>query len=68
MGLGHYAVGFSVKPLAPKVPLGIPLFATTPDVPALAFGWMRVEGAKTGIPWSHFLFTTVIWSMAADLL
>ena len=69
MGLGHCAVGLAAKPVAPRVPLGILLLATMMlDVLAIAFGWMGIEGAKTGIPWSHSLLMSVIWSLAAGLL
>jgi hypothetical protein len=69
MGFGHCAVGLAVKPVAPKVPLGILLLATMMlDVLAIAFGWMGIEGAKAGIPWSHSLFMSVIWSLAAAFL
>jgi hypothetical protein len=69
MGLGHCAVGLAAKPVVPKVPLGILLLATMMlDVLAIAFGWMGIEGGKTGIPWSHSLFMCVIWSLVAGLL
>ena len=69
MGFGHCAVGLAAKPAAPRVPLGILLLATMMlDVLAIAFGWMGIEGAKTGIPWSHSLFMSVIWSLAAAFL
>jgi hypothetical protein len=69
MGFGHCAVGLAAKPVAPKVPLGILLLATMMlDVLAIAFGWMGIEGGKAGIPWSHSLLMSVIWSVAAGLL
>jgi len=69
MGFGHCAVGLAAKPVASKVPLGIMLLATMMlDVLSIAFGWLGIEGAKTGIPWSHSLFMSVIWSLAAAFL
>ena len=69
MGFGHCAVGLAVKPVAPKVPLGILLLATMMlDVLAIAFGWMGIEGGRAGIPWSHSLLMSVVWSVAAGLL
>jgi len=69
MGFGHCAVGLAAKPVAPRVPLGILLLATMMlDVLAIAFGWVGIEGAKTGIPWSHSLLMSVIWSWAAAFL
>ena len=69
MGLGHCAVGLAAKPVAPRVPLGILLLATMMlDVLAIAFGWIGIESAKTGNPWSHSLLMSVVWSMAAGLL
>jgi len=69
MGFGHCAVGLAAKPVAPKVPLGILLLATMMlDVLAIAFGWMGIEGGKAGIPWSHSLLMSVVWSVAAGLL
>jgi hypothetical protein len=38
------------------------------DVLAIAFGWAGIEGGKTGIPWSHGLFMSVVWSVAATFL
>jgi hypothetical protein len=69
VGLGHCAVGLAAKPLAPRVPLGVLLLATVIlDVLAIAFGWAGIEGGKTGIPWSHGLFMSVVWSVAAAFL
>jgi hypothetical protein len=51
------------------VPLGILLVATVLlDVLAISFGWVGIEGGKTGNPWSHSLFMSVVWSMAAAFL
>jgi hypothetical protein len=69
VGLGHCAVGLAAKPVVPRVPLGVLLLATLMlDVLAIAFGWMGIEGGKTGIPWSHGLFMSVVWSVAAAFL
>lgn len=70
---GHCAAGLAAKPLAPKVPLYVLLFATLVlDFLYFAFAYAGMEGAKSGIPyshpWSHGLFMSVIWSGAAALL
>jgi hypothetical protein len=66
MGLGHCAVGLAAKPVAPKVPLVILLLATMIlDFFAISFGWVGIEGGRTGNPWSHGLFMAVAWSVAA---
>jgi hypothetical protein len=70
MGIfGHCAVGLAAKPATPKVPLAVLLLATLMlDILAIAFAFAGIEGAKTGIPWSHGLFMSVVWSVAAALL
>ena len=66
--IGHFAVGLAAKPLAPKVPLGVLFLATVSlDILAIAFGFAGIEGVKSGIPWSHGLFMSVIWSVVAAL-
>jgi hypothetical protein len=66
---GHFAVGLAAKPVAPKVPLGVLFLATVIlDVLAIAFAFAGIEGVKTGIPWSHGLFMSVIWSVVGALL
>jgi len=67
--IGHFAVGLAAKPVAPKVPLGLLFLATwLLDVLAIAFGFAGIEGVKSGIPWSHGLFMSVIWSVLAAIL
>ena len=68
--LGHFSVGLAAKPLAPKVPLGVLLLATwLLDVLAIGFGFAGIErGGSAGLPWSHGLFMSVIWSVLAALL
>jgi len=69
MGFGHCAVGLAAKPAAPKVPLAVLLLAPALlDILAITFGFAGLEGAKTGNPWSHGLFMSVVWSVAATLL
>ncbi len=71
-GLGHLAIGFAVKPLAPKVPLGVMLAAT--EVNDILWAVFNITGidksaAMTGAsPLSHGLFMSVVWSVAAALL
>jgi hypothetical protein len=68
--IGHFSVGLAAKPLAPKVPLGILLLATwILDVLAIVFGFAGIErGGSAGLPWSHGLFMSVVWSVLAALL
>jgi hypothetical protein len=67
--IGHFAVGLAAKPVAPKVPLAVLLLATVIlDVLAIAFAFAGIEGVKTGIPWSHGLFMSGLWSLVAAFL
>jgi len=68
--LGHLSVGLAAKPVAPKVPLGILLLATwILDVLAIAFGFAGIErGGSAGLPWSHGLFMSLVWSLVAAIL
>jgi hypothetical protein len=70
MGIfGHCAVGLAAKPAAPKVPLAVLLLATVfLDILAMAFHFAGIESVKIGIPWSHGLFMSAIWSVASALL
>jgi hypothetical protein len=62
-------LGLAAKPVAPKVPLGVLVVATVIlDILAVAFGLAGIEGGKTGNPWSHGLFMSVVWSVAAGFL
>jgi len=67
--VGHFSVGLVAKPVAPKVPLGVLLLAAViPDVLAVALGFAGIErGGSAGLPWSHGLFMSVIWSVVAAL-
>ena len=68
--LGHFSVGLAAKPVTPKLPLGVLLLATEIlDIFAIAFGYAGIEGAgEKGLPWSHGMFMSVVWSVAAALL
>lgn len=68
--IGHLSVGLAAKPLAPKVPLGVLFLATVIlDVLAIIFGFAGIErGGGDGLPWSHGLLMSVIWSLLAALL
>ncbi len=68
--IGHFSVGLAAKPAVPKVPLGVLLLATwVLDVLAIAFGFAGIEkGGTAGLPWSHGLFMSIIWSVIAALL
>ena len=68
--IGHFSVGLAAKTAVPKVPLGVLLLATwVLDVLAIAFGFAGIEkGGTAGLPWSHGLFMSIIWSVIAALL
>jgi hypothetical protein len=68
--IGHFSVGLAAKPVVPRVPLGVLLLATwILDVLAIVFGFAGIEkGGSAGLPWSHGLFMSVIWSVLAALL
>ena len=81
MGPGHFAIGLSAKPAAPKVPLLVLLLATE-VLDLLCFGFQAIgiedfgishtdinQGvivlSPASIPWSHGLFMSVVWSVVA---
>jgi hypothetical protein len=68
--IGHFSVGLAAKPAAPKVPLGVLLLATwILDLLAITFGLTGIEKeGSAGLPWSHGLFMSVVWSVVAALL
>jgi len=67
--IGHCAVGLAAKPVAPKVSLGVLFLATwLLEFFAFALAFAGIEGVKSGIPWSHGLFMSVIWSVVAAVL
>jgi hypothetical protein len=62
---GHARRG---EPLASGLPLAVLfLAALTLDIPAIAFGFAGVESGAKGIPWSHGLLMSVLWSGVAAL-
>jgi membrane-bound metal-dependent hydrolase YbcI (DUF457 family) len=71
-GLGHIGIGFAVKPLAPKVPLGVSLAATEVlDILWAAFYFTGIDRAASSMGesfLSHSLFMSAVWSVAAALL
>ena len=83
-GLGHFAAGFAAKAAAPEVPLWVLLAASeTNDILYFLFTSTGVEQkaamtmdfehgvrylAPVVSPWSHGLFMSVIWSLAAGLI
>ncbi len=83
-GLGHFAMGFAARPLAPKVPLPILLAAggvndalyflftaTGMEKPAV-FTVDLSQGvrylAAGSLPWSHGLLMSLVWSILAGAL
>jgi hypothetical protein len=77
--IGHFAVGYAAKRLAPRTSLGVliaaPLFLDMVWPLFLELGWERVRIAPGNTaftpldfewyPWSHSLLLTVVWSLAA---
>jgi membrane-bound metal-dependent hydrolase YbcI (DUF457 family) len=82
-GIGHLAVGFAAKPLAPKTPLWVLLAAS--EVNELLYFIFTVSGVEEKVvttmdfqqgihyltdsvnPWSHGLLMSVVWSGLAVL-
>lgn len=83
-GIGHFAAGFAAKPLAPDVPLWALLAASeTNEILYFVFTSAGIESKAAmtmdfvnGVrylttavnPWSHGLFMSVIWSLAAAVV
>jgi membrane-bound metal-dependent hydrolase YbcI (DUF457 family) len=83
-GIGHLAAGLAVKPLAPNVPLWVLLaasetneilyfvFAATGIEPKASLSMDFVQGVKyltpAVNPWSHGLFMSLVWTLAAALI
>jgi membrane-bound metal-dependent hydrolase YbcI (DUF457 family) len=83
-GIGHFAAGLAAKPAAPKVPLLVFLVASeTNDILYFLFTAVGLEAkaattmsfnegvrylAPVSNPWSHGLFMSVVWSLAAAAL
>lgn len=66
MYLGHFAVGFAAKPIAPKASLGILLVATQViDILYAIFLVIGVGHVGGASPWDHGLLMSVIWSVIA---
>jgi membrane-bound metal-dependent hydrolase YbcI (DUF457 family) len=79
--IGHIAIGFAAKPVAPKIPLWI-LLAASETLDLLCFGFVAlgietngvsqtdlIQGVKivfpAVIPWSHGLVMSLVWSVIA---
>ncbi len=80
---GHFAIGLTAKPAAPKTPLWVLLAAT--EAPDLLFFVFQIAGIEQAawsmdlsrgveivtppsIPWSHGLFMNVVWAVVAAAL
>jgi membrane-bound metal-dependent hydrolase YbcI (DUF457 family) len=82
MFIGHFAVGFASKRLAPRASLGILMIASLfldllwPIFLLLGLERVRIAGGPnpfrtldfTSYPWSHSLLMTLVWSAALALL
>jgi hypothetical protein len=78
MFIGHFAVAFAAKKVAPKASLGTLVFATVfldavwPVLVLLGIERFRIVPGFTAInafdfvhyPWSHSLLMTVVWALA----
>ena len=83
-GIGHFAAGFAAKPYAPQAPLWVFLVASEAnDLLYFFFTAVGVERPvsttvdfQQGVryltagtnPWSHGLFMSLVWSLAAAAL
>jgi hypothetical protein len=81
---GHFSIALAVKPVAPKVPLWVLLLATEVlDLLCFAFAAIGVENlgvshsdfvhgtqviVPASIPWSHGLFMSIVWAVAAAVI
>lgn len=69
MYLGHFAVGFAAKPVAPKVSLGILLVATQViDILYAVFVFVGIAQPGAASPWDHGLVMSFIWSLLAFVI
>jgi membrane-bound metal-dependent hydrolase YbcI (DUF457 family) len=82
MFLGHFAVGFASKGLAPRASLGVLMVApllcdvVMPVFLALGVEHVRIDRGATAVlpldlydyPWSHSLVMTIAWAIAAAAL
>lgn len=70
--VAHLGIGFAAKPLAPKVPIWVLLIASELlDILWLAFyviGVDRNVSMDRASPWSHGLFMSSVWSIAAGCI
>lgn len=82
--IGHFAIAFSAKPAARKIPLWLLLMAA--ELLDLLYGLFKALHIETlgtnhidlshgitsvipaNIPWSHGLFMAVIWSLASAMV
>ncbi|MBN1579473.1 MAG: hypothetical protein JXA89_02130 [Anaerolineae bacterium] len=63
MYIGHFAVGLTAKPAAPKVSLGISLVATQVlDILYAILLLVGVNQADAAGPWDHGLVMSLVWS------
>lgn len=82
MFIGHFAVGFACKPVAPRTSLALLLAAPLlPDILWPVFlltGWerVRIDPGNTRFtpldlayyPWSHSLLMTIVWASVFALI
>ncbi len=82
MFVGHFAVGFAAKRLAPRTSLGLLMIAAQfldllwPILLLLGLERVRIAGGAnpfltlefTSYPWSHSLLMTLVWSAGLALL
>src|SRR4051794_39388459 len=67
--IGHLAVGFAAKRIAPRVPLIVLFIASwLLDILFFAFAFAGLESEKDPAAWSHGLLLSVMWSLLAGLV
>lgn len=73
-GFTHFGIGLAAKRILPQVPVGyLVVAAYTIDIVWGVFWWAGLEhwpqpGVTSIAPWSHGLFMSVVWSLAALLI
>jgi hypothetical protein len=66
-GFAHIGMGFALKPVSPKVPVGV-LIAAAMLIDLICFAMMGLGmSSESVLVWSHGLFISGVWSLAAGV-